>query len=59
GQLYKYKYEYEYLVGWSSEEDEYLSRTDTKGAIQLADSFIKSYDFKWVITCGRFLKTSY
>ena len=59
GRLYKYKYEYEYLVGWSSEEDEYLSRTDTKGAIQLADSFIKSYDFKWVIICGRFLKTSY
>ncbi len=59
GRLYKYKYEYEYLVGWSSEEDEYLSRIDTKGAIQLADSFIKSYDFKWVITCEIFLKTSY
>jgi hypothetical protein len=59
GRLYIYRYHYEFLVGWSSEEDEYLSRTDTKGAIQLVDSFLESYDFKQIITCGNFLKLSY
>jgi hypothetical protein len=59
GRLYMYKYEYEFLVGWSSEEDEYLWRTDTKEAIALARSFLKSYDFKHIIICNIFLKTTY
>jgi len=59
GRLYIYRYHYEFLVGWSSEEDEYLSRSDTKGATELVDSFIDYYDFKHIITCGNFLKLSY
>lgn len=58
GRLYIYKYEYEYLV-MNSEEDEYLWRTDTEGAVELVDSFLKYYDFKNVITCSNFLKISY
>ncbi len=59
GQLYTYRYHYEYLIGWSSEEDEYLNRTDTRGAIEMVDGFINSYDFKSIIQCGIFLKTIY
>jgi hypothetical protein len=59
GRLYIYRYHYEFLVGWSSEEDEYLSRSDTEGAIELVDSFLEYYDFKQIITCGNFLKLSY
>ncbi|NHJ12593.1 MAG: hypothetical protein EAX95_02910 [Candidatus Thorarchaeota archaeon] len=58
GRLYIYKYEYEYLVG-GSEEDEWLWRTDTKGAIELVDAFLEYYDFKKVVTCENFLKISY
>jgi hypothetical protein len=58
GQLYMYKYLYEFLVG-GSEEEEWLFRTDTKNVVKLVDSFLKSYDFKNVITCGNLLKISY
>ncbi|MFX1369201.1 MAG: hypothetical protein ACFFAY_11420, partial [Promethearchaeota archaeon] len=58
GQLYMYKYLYEYLVG-GSEEEEWLYRTDTEEAVKLVGSFLKSHDFKNVITCGNFLKISY
>jgi len=58
GQLYMYKYLYEFLVG-GSEEEEWLFRTDTKEVVKLVDSFLKSYDFKNVITCGNFLKLGY
>ncbi|MHA1576347.1 MAG: hypothetical protein ACTSU3_03205 [Candidatus Thorarchaeota archaeon] len=58
GMLYIYKYEYEYLVH-NSEEDEYLWRTDTEGAIELVKSFMKYYDFKHVVTCGTLLKLVY
>ncbi|MHA2003802.1 MAG: hypothetical protein ACW960_06825 [Candidatus Thorarchaeota archaeon] len=58
GRLYIYKYQYEFLVG-GSEEDEWLWRTDTEGAVELVTSFLKSYDFKHIITCENFLKLSY
>lgn len=58
GQLYMYKYQYEFLVG-GSEEEEWLFRTDTESVVKLVTSFLKSYDFKNVITCGNFLKISY
>ncbi len=58
GMLYIYKYEYEYLVH-NSEEDEYLWRSDTEGAIELVKSFMKYYDFKHVVTCGTLLKLVY
>jgi hypothetical protein len=59
GRLYRYKYEYEFLVGWSSEEDEYLSRTDIDGVMELVDGFMKSHEFKHVIRSGIFLKLVY
>ena len=59
GRLYRYKYEYEFLVGMSSEEDEWLWRIDTEGAMELVDSFLKSYDFKHIVTSGIFLKITY
>ena len=58
GRLYIYKYEYEFLVG-GSEEDEYLWRTDTDGALELVDSFLKYHKFKEIITCENFMKLTY
>ncbi|MHA1577650.1 MAG: HEAT repeat domain-containing protein [Candidatus Thorarchaeota archaeon] len=58
GRLYIYKYEYEYLVH-NSEEDEYLWRSDTEGAVELVKSFLKYYDFKHIATCGTLLKIVY
>ena len=57
GRLYIYKYVYEFLVG-GSEEDEYLWRSNTNGALELVDSFLKYHKFKKIITCGYFLKLS-
>jgi uncharacterized protein with PIN domain len=58
GRLYIYKYDYEFLVG-GSEEDEYLWRSDTDGALELVDSFLKYHKFMKIITCGNFMKISY
>ncbi|MBK5113562.1 MAG: hypothetical protein KGD59_11355 [Candidatus Heimdallarchaeota archaeon] len=60
GRLYVYDYHYEYFVNGQSEEEEELIRTDTKGAINKIDKFIKQgYDFKKITKCGIFLKIDY
>ncbi len=59
GRLYKYQYHYEYFACSENDEDEMLSRIDTKGAIEYAHSFINFYDFKRIIKCGIFMKISY
>ncbi|MHA2425252.1 MAG: HEAT repeat domain-containing protein [Candidatus Thorarchaeota archaeon] len=58
GRFYKYSYEYEYLIP-RSEEDEFLSRIESKDIMKTVDSFLKFYDFKKIITCGNFLKLAY
>jgi hypothetical protein len=60
GRLYVYDYHYEYFVNSQSEEEETLTRSDSKGAMKKIDKFIKQgYDFKKITKCGIYLKIDY
>lgn len=59
GGLYDYNYHYEYYACSTNDEDEYLTRIDRKKAKTKIRKFVKSYEFKKIITCKNFLKIDY
>ncbi|NHJ46608.1 MAG: hypothetical protein FK733_02360 [Asgard group archaeon] len=59
GRLYSYDYHYEYFACSDNDEEETLTRTDSKGAMAHIDLYLKAYDFKKIIIVSYFLKIDY
>lgn len=60
GRLYLYLYYYSYYLAGQSEEEEHLSVANSDIAIQLLESYLKSYvQPKFIITCGDFIELGY